>query len=67
MAVFRKEKHKIFIKNAGVEADEENEEISSVEYTYAGNRRDDCTRYCYYKRNCKNIILLGIIDEPKNT
>ena len=42
-AVFRKEKHKIFIKNAGVEADEENEEISSVEYTYAGNRRDDCT------------------------
>lgn len=42
-AVFRKEKQKIFIKNAGIEADEENEEISSVEYTYAGNRRDDCT------------------------
>jgi len=29
-AVFRKEKHKIFIKNAGVEADEENEERSSA-------------------------------------
>ena len=42
-AVFRKEKQKIFIKNAGIEADEENEEISSVEYTYAGNRRDDFT------------------------
>ena len=42
-AVFRKEKQKIFIKNAGVETDEENEEISSVEYTYAGNRRDVVT------------------------
>ena len=42
-AVFRKEKHKIFIKNAGVEADEENEEKSSVEDTLTDNRRDVVT------------------------